>query len=361
MNEPIVLAIIGCGRIARFGHGNALKHLAEEGLIRVKYACDIIPGKADAYRHDFPECEQAIEDYHIALTDPEVKAFYVLTPNYAHYQITMDALKAGKDVFCEKPVTVNYELSKAMKEEADAKNRLLQIGVCNRYKATIEAIQKIIAEGKLGDVYNVVCNFRCFRQIPGIGGAFTDKSQSGGGVLIDWGVHFFDLILYCLGGAKVETVTADTYQGVGKNMKEYHYRTMWAEDTKDVEHGVNDVEDYVTGYIRTNKASITFMGAWANNIDDDNMFIDFIGTKGGIRLDYYGGFTYWNGDTLKGEKWDHTIPDMYECEDRAFIQSLHDRKKNKGNVDEVLETMKLLEAIYHSSDIHQELSFREGE
>ncbi len=361
MNQPVVIAIIGCGRIAHLGHGKGLLKMAQEGLIRVKYACDIIPGKAADYQKEFPECEQVIEDYHIAVNDPEVQAIYVLTPNYSHYQITMDALKAGKDVFCEKPVTVNYALSEAMKEEADKQHRLLQIGVCNRYKGTVEEIQKYIAAGKLGDVYNAVCNFRCFRQIPGIGGPFTDKAQSGGGVLIDWGVHFFDLILYCLGGAKIETVSADSYQGVGKNMKDYHYLSMWAEDTKDIEHGVNDVEDYVTGYIRTNKASITFMGAWANNIDDNNMYIDFIGTKGGIRLDYYGGFTYWDGNTLKGEKWDHPIPDMYECEDRAFIQSIFDRKKNKGNVDEVLETMKLLEAIYHSGDLHQELSFRSEE
>ena len=76
-----ILAIIGCGRIARQAHLPALSQI--EG-IRIKYACDILPGKADALKKDFPLIENAIEDYRVALDDPEVTAVYVLTPNYAH-------------------------------------------------------------------------------------------------------------------------------------------------------------------------------------------------------------------------------------------------------------------------------------
>ena len=66
----------------------------------------------------FPFIEAVITDYKVALADEEVEAVYVLTPNYSHYTITMDALRAGKHVFCEKPITVNYELSCEMAEEA---------------------------------------------------------------------------------------------------------------------------------------------------------------------------------------------------------------------------------------------------
>ena len=61
-------------------------------------------------------------------------------------------------------------------------------------------IKDWIEQGKFGNVYHVYCSFRSFRSIPGLGGAFTTKEQSGGGVLIDWGVHFFDIILYVLLG-----------------------------------------------------------------------------------------------------------------------------------------------------------------
>ena len=75
------LAIIGCGRIARLAHLPALSQI--EG-VRIKYACDILPEKAEALKKDFPLIENVIEDYHVALADPEVTAVYVLTPNYAH-------------------------------------------------------------------------------------------------------------------------------------------------------------------------------------------------------------------------------------------------------------------------------------
>ena len=188
-----VVAIIGCGRIARNAHMPALSQI--EGL-RVKYACDLLADKAQKLKADFPIIENVITDYKAVLADKEVEAVYVLTPNFAHYTITMDALRAGKHVFCEKPITVNYELSCAMAREAEKQGKILNIGVCNRYNRSIELLKEYLDTGKFGNVYHVYCSFRSFRSIPGLGGAFTTKAQSGGGVLIDWGVHFFDLIMY---------------------------------------------------------------------------------------------------------------------------------------------------------------------
>ncbi len=72
--------------------------------VRVKYACDIIPEKAEKMKEEFPLVEKVISDYKVALADPEVDAVFVLTPNFAHYTVTIDALRAGKHVFCEKPI-----------------------------------------------------------------------------------------------------------------------------------------------------------------------------------------------------------------------------------------------------------------
>ena len=102
------VAIIGCGRIARNAHLPALSKMDD---VRIKYGCDILPEKAKALQEQFPAIETVITDYHEALADPEVDAVFVLTPNYSHYTITMDALRAGKHVLCEKPITVNYALS----------------------------------------------------------------------------------------------------------------------------------------------------------------------------------------------------------------------------------------------------------
>ncbi len=347
------IAVIGCGRIANSAHFPALSKLEN---VRIKYACDILLEKAEAAKEAFPCVEQAVADYRAVLADPEVEAVFVLTPNYLHYTITMDALRAGKHVMCEKPITVNYALSCEMAAEAEKQGKILNIGVCNRYHRSVELLEQMNREGRFGRIYHVYCSFRKFRSIPGLGGAFTDKAQSGGGVLIDWGIHFLDLILYVLGGANVKTATCDTYSEMAKDMKSYRYQSMWAEDTADVENGVNDVDDLVSGYVRTDRASISFNGAWAENINDgDPMFVDFMGDKAGARLIYGKQFKIFDGETLETIASDHDIPDMYGREDADFIASIQSGEKNRNHIDNILESMKLLDTLYASSEQGREL------
>ena len=350
--KTTVVAIVGCGRIANSAHLPALSKLDN---VRIKYACDLIVEKAQKAKEDFPKIEQVITDYKVALADPEVEAVFVLTPNYAHYTVTMDALRAGKHVMCEKPVTVSYELSCEMAEEAEKQGKILNIGVCNRYHKSVELLEELNRKGEFGNIYHIYCSFRAFRSIPGLGGAFTDKAQSGGGVLIDWGIHFLDLILYILGDAKLKNVTCDSYSEMAKDMKSYKYHGMWAEDTKDVENGVNDVDDFITGYVRTDKASISFNGAWAQNIDQGEMFIDFLGDKKGARLAYGGQFKITDGQTLETVATEHEIPNMYLREDDDFIKSIESGVKNKNNIVNILESMKLLDYLYKSAEIRKEI------
>ena len=348
------IGVIGCGRIANNAHFPALSSLEN---VRIKYACDLIIEKAEKVKEKWPCIEQVITDYKVALADAEVDAVYVLTPNYSHYTITMDALKAGKHVFCEKPITVNYKLSKEMKDEADKQGKILNIGVCNRYHKSVELLEEYNRQGKFGKIYHTYCSFRAFRSIPGLGGAFTTKSQSGGGVLIDWGVHFLDLVLYILGGAKLKTVTCDAYSEMAKDMKAYKYRSMWAEDSSDKENGTNDVDDFISGYVRTDKASIAFNGAWAQNIEQGEMFIDILGDKGGARLSYGGQFKFTDAETLETVTSEHEIQNMYACEDKSFIESITTGVKDKNNIDNILESAKLLDALYASSDEKKEINF----
>lgn len=201
--KEIVIAVVGCGRIANNAHFPSFEKI--DGL-RVKYACDLILEKAQAMKEKFSKIENVITDYKIALADEEVDAVYVLTPNYAHYTVAMDSLRAGKHVMCEKPITVNYAMSLEMAEEAAKQNKILSIGVCNRYNRAVEMLADYYKEGKFGNLYHVYCSFRGFRSIPGLGGAFTTKSQSGGGVIIDQAIHSIDLVNWII-GSDIESVS----------------------------------------------------------------------------------------------------------------------------------------------------------
>ena len=168
-----------------------------------------------------------------------------------------------------------------------------------------------------------------------------------------------DLVLYILGGAELKTVTCDAYNEIAKDMKSYRYKSMWAEETSDIENGVNDVDDFITGYVRTDKATISFNGAWAQNLDKNEMFIDILGDKCGARLTYWDKFELFDGETLETIRPEYDIPESRECEDRAFLKSVETRVKDRNNIEFVLNSAKLLDALYESAEKHKEISFED--
>ena len=203
MSKKIKVAIIGCGSIANSAHIPA--YMKDENA-EIKYFCDIIPEKADACVEKY-ECGTAVYDYKEILEDPELDAVSVCTHNDMHSVISIDFMRHGKHVLCEKPAARILSEAREMEKVSYETGKILSIGVVNRYNDAVNRIKKHIENGDLGDVYHVFASFRAHRSIPGLGGDFTTKACSGGGALIDWGVHYFDLILYCCGDPKPLTAS----------------------------------------------------------------------------------------------------------------------------------------------------------
>lgn len=346
------VAVIGCGTIANNAHIPAyLKNPDAE----IKYFCDIIPERAEAAVEKYG-CGIAVTDYRTILDDPEVEAVSVCTPNKAHSEITCDFLRAGKNVLCEKPAGLNYEAALAMQQAQHETGKVLNIGVCNRFNAGVNLMKKYIDGGELGNVHHVYVSFRSYRKIPGLGGAFTTRAIAGGGALIDWGVHFFDIVMYCCGDPRILTVSGETFCKLGKDMEGYAYREMWAGPPK--LDGIYDVDDSVTGLIRTEGPVISFNGAWAQNIDEDEMYIDFMGDKGGIRLMYGQDFTFYTTryGALAKEKPEFKPNNMYDTEIDAFLRCIRTGERLPSHIDVFMRTQKLLEDIYTSAGQHREIS-----
>ena len=99
------------------------------------------------------------------IREADVDIVDICVPTAYHAELVCAALAAGKHVFCEKPITVNYALSCEMKEEADRQGKMLNIGVCNRYQKSVEMLEEYNRQGKFGNIYHVYCSFRSFRSI----------------------------------------------------------------------------------------------------------------------------------------------------------------------------------------------------
>lgn len=346
------IAIIGCGAIANGAHIPAYMKNPEA---EIKYFCDIIPERAQAAVEKYG-CGTAVTDYHNVLTDPEVVAVSICTPNLMHSVISIDAMRAGKHVLCEKPTARTYAEALEMQKVQHETGMTLNIGVCNRFNDSVRRIKQYIDDGKLGTVHHVYVSFRAHRSIPGLGGAFTTKAIAGGGALIDWGVHYLDIVMYCTGDPTPKTVTGEAFCKLGKDMPNYVYKNMWSENTKDL-NGTYDVDDSVTALIRTSGPVITVNGAWAQNIGVADQYIDFMGDKGGIRLNYGGNFTYYTSEygSLVSYTPEYNTTNMYENEINAFIDCIKTGEKLTSHVDTAIITAKMMQAIYDSSEKHEEI------
>ena len=345
------VAIIGCGTIANNAHIPSYMNNPEAEIV---YFCDILPERAAAAVEKYG-CGKAVTDYHEVLADPEIVAVSVCVPNNMHKIIAIDAMKAGKHVLCEKPAGRTYNEVLEMQKVQHETGMTLNIGVVNRFNDSVNRIKDYIDSGKLGEVYQVYVSFRSHRSIPGLGGAFTTKEIAGGGALIDWGVHFLDIVMYCCGDPKPLTVTGEAFCKLGKDMEDYTFINMWAGPPK--YDGVYDVDDSVTGMIRTDGPVITLNGAWAQNIGEGAMYIDFLGTKAGIRLQYGGPFTVYSTENgaLTSTTPEFKMRDMFQNEIDAFIRCVQTGEKLPSHIDTAIITAKMMQAIYDSSDAHREI------
>lgn len=349
--KPVVVAVIGCGSIANLAH--IPSYVKNENAV-VKYFCDIIPERAEKAVAEYG-CGTAITDYHDILNDPEVEAVSVCTPNNIHKEISIACLRAGKHVLCEKPAARIYEEALEMQQAQHETGKILNIGVVNRFNCAVNRIREYIQSGELGDILQTYVSFRCHRNIPGLGGAFTTKAIAGGGVLIDWGVHFLDIVMYCCGDPTPKTVSAEIFSKLGRDIPNYVYESMWAGPP--VLDGTYDVEEMVTGMIRTSGPTITVNGAWAQNIFENEMYIDFIGEKAGIRLQYGGDFTLYSvkDGKLVSEKPAFAEENHFETEINRFVDCVRSGEKLASHIDTAIITARMMQAIYDSAETHREI------
>jgi predicted dehydrogenase len=290
---------------------------------------------------------------------PEVQAVVIAAPNKFHAPLTLDALDAGKDVFVEKPMAMTVAECGAMNAAAAKHGAILQVGFVRRFSKVATTARAYIDAGRLGDIYHAKANYYRRRGIPGLGRWFTHKAMSGGGPLIDLGVHVIDLVMHLMHFPKVTRVSGKVYSNFGRHMQKYLYEHMWAGPPH--YEGVFDVEDAAHALIRLEGgATIELNAVWAGNFPRGsvNNLIGLFGDKGGTTFEL-------DGDEVRiaTEDLGHNvdiIPALrhggkHDEQMRAFAHSVLTREPPSANGEEGKVVQEIIRAIYDSSEQDREV------
>lgn len=258
------VAVIGVG--VGVGHIRDYLECKDANLLAI---CDQDPARlADAARRF--GVATTYTDHHELLKHPGLQAVSIALPNFLHAPIALDCLNAGKHVLCEKPLALNAQQAAAMVATARRKGLTLMVNFNYRFGEAAWMIHNAIEAGDLGNIYYARTGWHRNRGIPGGGNWFSNKKLSGGGGLIDLGVHRLDLALWYMGYPQPVSVSGATYGELGKTLAARQGQTF-------------DVDDLAAGFIRfANGASLTIEASWAGNSEKrEDQFTHIWGSKGG--------------------------------------------------------------------------------
>lgn len=349
--KKLKIGIIGVGNISSTHIEGYLKNPACE-----LYAfCDINPktlrekGEKYGITRLYGDCNEMLA----AL--PELDAVSVCTWNNAHAPCTIAALNAGKHVFCEKPMAMNAAQAEEMRAAAEKAGRVLGIGFVRRFGDDADLARSLVESGKMGEVYYAKANY--IRRNGSPGGWFSDKSRSGGGPLIDLGVHVIDLVRYIAGNPKPVSVYGATFSKIDR--RDIKDGRAYVVTGSDVKKDVFDVEDLAVAMIRfDNGCVLTVETSYNLNTDRDTGRVEIFGSKGGIIIDP--NLTFHS--VLEGRMTDVSFPSPtafngceYAREIDDFVSAIVSGTPLRAPAEDGIQLMRILDAVYKSAETGHEV------
>jgi predicted dehydrogenase len=298
-------------------------------------------------------------DYKELLARTDLDAVSVGVPNFLHKPITLEALERGLHVLCEKPLARTAVEAEEMVQAAIKANRVLKVVFNHRARGDIAVVKQYIDDGKLGYIYYAKAYWVRRNGIPGAGSWFVNKEKSGGGPLIDLGVHVLDIALHLLGEPEVLTVSASTYdelisRGLGFNRNAGKYG---------IDH-TQDVEDLATAFIRlTNSTTLLLEASWATHSGaGDDYGLILYGTEGGAEIKVK---NYATHDTLRiytdvaGAPSEIAVQnpksEFHNAVTRDFVEAILSGNWSMHNGTEGLRRSRIIDACYASAQQGREI------
>jgi len=349
------IGFIGVGQIAK----SHLKQYSEIPDAEVVAACDV----------DEKELEKVCTQYNIPnrytdfrklIARDDLDAVDVCLHNNMHSPATIEALRAGKHVYCEKPIAGSYRDGEEMVKVSKECKKMLHIQLGTLYSKEAKAAKRLIDDGKLGKIYHGHSAGHRRRGRPFVDGYGTDrfvkKELAGGGALFDMAIYHIGQILYLMGRPPVERITGQTYQETDMD------------PGRRKSSGYN-VEELAMGFVTFKGGStMDIIESWAVHLDSfGGSYI--LGSKGGVKIDPFRYFTNVTDMVVDGE-FDldheefrfHALDPNYSAYDSSqkhWIAALQGRVSLLPTAELTLDTMLIQEGIYKSVAEKRELTAEE--
>ncbi|MBA2941399.1 Gfo/Idh/MocA family oxidoreductase [Paenibacillus sp. CGMCC 1.16610] len=351
--SKLQVAVIGAGSISEMH----LRSYQGNPDVELYAICDLNEERAKAKAEKYG-INRVFTDYKELLADSAIDAVSICTWNNSHAPISIAALEAGKHVLTEKPLCKTVEEALAVEKAVHRSGKTLQVGFVRRYASNTGIVKSFLDHGELGEIYYAKAS--CIRRLGNPGGWFSDVERSGGGPLIDVGVHVIDLCWYLMGRPKVKSVSGNTYNKLGNRANVKNLAFYKAADY-DAIH--NTVEDMANALIRfENGASILVDVSFTLHAKEDELTVKLYGDKGGAELEPELSIVTEKYDTILNltpqiNNLSFDFVAGFQQEINYFVEVCQGKKETLSPVQDGVEMMKILCGIYESSRLGKEISF----
>lgn len=353
--SKLKIAIVGSGNISEFH----IKGYLRNPNVELYALCDIneekliAKGKKHGIERLYTDEAKMLEEL------PELDAVSVCTWNSAHAPCTIMALNAGKHVLCEKPMAMNAVEAQQMIDASKKAGKKLMVGFVRRFGNDAAIAKDFIDAGSVGDIYYAKVVYLRRNGCPG--GWFGDKERSGGGPLIDLGVHVIDLARYLMGRPTPTSVFGATFSGMGKRE---HLKDNFTDFVSPEKSGApHTVEDLATALVRFDSGAVLQVeasfnlhtGSGANNIE-------LFGNKGGVKLSpdfaLYTEINNYLANVTLNKPSKLSFDGLFENEIDYFVDSLITDRDLSSIAEDGCTLMKILDAIYESAATGHEVAIK---
>lgn len=311
--------------MAQVSHIPAWLRLDPEAQLAV--ACDEDQARlhAVARRFDIPA---TVTDFEEVLRDGAIDAVDICAPNHLHAPMAIAALRAGKDVLCERPLARNGREAESMIKAAEKSGRILMCAMNNRFRADAQVLRKVIQKREIGDIFYVKCGW--LRRGTTYGWK-AERALSGGGAVLDLGVQMLDLALWLAGGPQVATVTAQVHR-----------------------QEPQAVENAAVAFLRLkNGAVVTLEVSWSLSIEKDIAYLHAFGTRGAVVLNPLRVLKEMHGDLVNVtpaiESPRNVYQQSYYREIEHFVACIRRGETQVSPGEDGLAIMRIADAIYASA------------